>query len=224
MFTIRALCQAGSPACFTVNMEMVTSRAAPLLLPWSCSWWNPIPRSLVAFSDPEKWAFSLEVTVPFHWVHWCVKIHLVKTPNLRACKTSPISAALVMPLTIHKIPLDWFTSLFFWCFLPSWCFDCSEKYRESCKTKLDLSGGRKESGVVSITLRWLQLVNLLTLLSRFCIELLHTLFHLSGNWTLQVNEEGTGKTGNSWFKVLQLLLKGMWVPLGSWLRFSHIYQ
>lgn len=128
-----------------------------------------------------------------------------------------------MPQTIQKITLDWFTSLFFWCFLPVWHFYILKNIRR-CKIKLEWSGERKELGMVSITLRCLQLVNLLTVLSRFCIERLHALFHFSENWALHVKGEGTGETGNNWFKVLQALLKGMSVPLGSWLRFSHIYQ
>lgn len=194
---------------------MGTSRGAPLL-PWSCFWWNRIPRGLFALSDPEKQELSLENTVPFHWLHWCIKDLLRQDSWFEAMQDKLHPSSISNATGYSESNPGLIRSLFFWCFLATWCFYYTEKYQERCKTKLERSGEKRKSGMISITLHWLQLVNLLSVLSRFCIELLHTLLHFSGNWTLQVEQEGTGETGNL-FKVLQTLLKGMAVPLGSWL-------
>lgn len=194
---------------------MGSSGGAPLL-PWSCSWWNCIPRGLFALDDPEKWEFSLENTVPFHWLHWRIKDSLRQDTWFEAMPDKLHPSCTSNATGYSESNSGLIHSLFFWCFLAAWCFYYTGEYQERCKTKLERSGERRESGMISITLHWLQLLNLLTVLSRFCIELLHTLLHFRGNETLQVEQGGTGETGNL-FKVLQTLLKGMTVPLGSWL-------
>lgn len=189
------------PTLAMLLMESCAQESGCLLWLWKMS--------IVIGSD---WSFPL---TPFPLFSNGEKTQLDNAPNFKAMQDMTHPCCTNNGQISQKITLNYKWFLFF-------CFYYTKKYQERNPTKL--VWGKKRIRYVFHHIMLLPLVNLLTVLTRFCIELIHAFFHLSGNWTLKVKGDGTGEIGNNWLQVLQELLKGMSVSLGSWPKFSHIHQ